>query len=490
MTLTYAVQRDGRIENKDLPFVIGVLGAFGGSECTPRRLRERSFVDVTGGLDPAFRKLKPRLALQDGREIGNRIDLRFGSLADFEPAGVAQHFPDLDQMLLGRRRLADRLDRVLHEPSFQALEALWRGLSYLCGQVQQRNVKVRVFDISKQELMRDLQCGGDLGRSVVHAQLQREFASLGREPFGLLVGAYEFSHESADVELLTRISQVASAAHCPFLSAAAPEMLQAVSFAELSRSRSLSWLFQCTKYDAWRAFRSTRDSQYVGLTIPHILLRRPYAGDLEGNGLPGLYRESIATDSDLLWGNAAFGVAAALAKGATTSGGRIQDLIPLETPSTLPLTDAPVGGQLGAELAAHGFIALHRDQAAGEAAFFDTPTCRRAGAGDSESVRMDEMVLANRFAHCVRCAIRMKLGVITHPAGWEAYLNSWLNGYAAPGKPGEPADYPLLSGSARFAYGWGYIWIVLTLVPNLPDRHGEMRAQINLPMRFEYNAFF
>ena len=49
-----------------------------------------------------------------------------------------------------------------------------------------------------------------------------EFATLGGSPFGLMVGDYQFNRQQEDIDLLTKMSEIAAAAHAPFISAASP----------------------------------------------------------------------------------------------------------------------------------------------------------------------------------------------------------------------------------------------------------------------------
>lgn len=95
-------------------------------------------------------------------------------------------------------------------------------------------------------------------------------------PFAALVGDYEFGKNPQDTELLEKISNVAAAAHAPFLAAASPDLLSLESFTQLGQPRDLSKVFDTTEYVKWQSFRQSEDSRYVGLTLPHILMRLPY----------------------------------------------------------------------------------------------------------------------------------------------------------------------------------------------------------------------
>src|SRR5580700_2537071 len=76
-----------------------------------------------------------------------------------------------------------------------------------------------------------------------------------------------------------KISNVAAAAHAPFISAAGPELFGWSEFTELAGPRDLAKIFDNNLYTRWKSFRESEDSRYVGLAMPHILMRAPYGKD-------------------------------------------------------------------------------------------------------------------------------------------------------------------------------------------------------------------
>ena len=63
---------------------------------------------------------------------------------------------------------------------------------------------------------------------------RRSTASSAAQPYGMLVGDYEFGRTAEDISLLKMISNVAAAAHAPFVAAASPKMFNFDSFTELA----------------------------------------------------------------------------------------------------------------------------------------------------------------------------------------------------------------------------------------------------------------
>jgi len=216
-----------------------------------------------------------------------------------------------------------QLNEILHHPQFQKLEATWRGLKYLLDQSETgEGLKIKVLNVSKRELLRDLQRAPEFDQSALFKKVyEEEFGVFGGAPFAALIGDYEFGRGPEDMELLEKISQVAAAAHAPFLSAAAPEMFNLDSFANLDAPRDIGKIFDTTEYAKWKSFRESEDSRYVGLTVPHILMRQPYGRD--GVQVETFnYEEGVdGTDhSKYLWGNAAYALGARLTQSFATYG--------------------------------------------------------------------------------------------------------------------------------------------------------------------------
>ena len=224
---------------------------------------------------------------------------------------------DADQMITSRVAQIDhlislQLNEVLHHPQFQKLEGTWRGLKYLLDQSETSSqLKIRILNASKKELLRDLQRAPEFDQSAMFKKVyEDEYGIFGGEPIAALVGDYEFSKHPEDMELLEKVSQVAAAAHAPFLSAASPELLNLQSFTGLDQPRDIGKIFDSTEYAKWKGFRESEDSKYVCLTCPRILMRLPYGRDTKP--VDGFnYEEGVdGTDhAKYLWGNAAYALA-------------------------------------------------------------------------------------------------------------------------------------------------------------------------------------
>src|SRR5580698_2646463 len=101
-----------------------------------------------------------------------------------------------------------QLNEVLHYPAFQKLEGTWRGLKYLLDQSETSDMlKIKVLNVSKREVLKDLQRASEFDQSALFKKVyEEEFGVFGGAPFAALVGDYEFGKGPEDIELLERIA--------------------------------------------------------------------------------------------------------------------------------------------------------------------------------------------------------------------------------------------------------------------------------------------
>ena len=117
--ITYDVEVGGAIENKELPFVLGVLGDFSGQPEEPLpRVKERKLIEIDrDNFDQVLAAMKPRLTYRvdnkltnDGSKMG--VELNFRSIDDFHPDSVVQQVEPLRKMVTARQRLSDLLSKM------------------------------------------------------------------------------------------------------------------------------------------------------------------------------------------------------------------------------------------------------------------------------------------------------------------------------------------------------------------------------------------
>jgi len=117
--MTYDVEIGDAIENKELPFVVGVLGDFGSDPDAPKkRLKDRKFVsvdvdnfdEVLDGVAPTTSFRVPNHLSAEGGEFA--VKLQFRQMADFRPEAVVQQVKPLKGLLEARGKLADLRNKL------------------------------------------------------------------------------------------------------------------------------------------------------------------------------------------------------------------------------------------------------------------------------------------------------------------------------------------------------------------------------------------
>jgi type VI secretion system protein ImpB len=117
--ITYDVETEGAEIQRELPFVVGVMGDFSGDPTQPLRpMAERKFIqidrdnfnDVMSRMTPGVKlKVDNKLA-DDGTQIA--VDLKFSSMDDFDPAKIVDQVPALKALMETRNKLRDLMSKV------------------------------------------------------------------------------------------------------------------------------------------------------------------------------------------------------------------------------------------------------------------------------------------------------------------------------------------------------------------------------------------
>src|SRR5207248_2139706 len=134
------------------------------------------------------------------------------------------------------KKLSEQINLIMHHEDFKTLEGSWRGLHHLVNNTEtDEMLKIRVLNISKNDLGKTLKKfkGTAWDQSPLFKKLyEDEFGSPGGQPYGCLMGDYYFDHTPPDVEILSGMAQIGSAAHAPFISAAGPGLMGMESWQE------------------------------------------------------------------------------------------------------------------------------------------------------------------------------------------------------------------------------------------------------------------
>ncbi len=126
--ITYDVETEGAAIERELPFIVGVMGDFAGDPTEPLKpLAERKFTqidrdnfnDVMARVAPGLNMKVENTLAGDGSEMG--VNLKFKSMDDFEPAKVAEQVPALKALLDTRAKLRDLMSKVDNSDKLEEL---------------------------------------------------------------------------------------------------------------------------------------------------------------------------------------------------------------------------------------------------------------------------------------------------------------------------------------------------------------------------------
>lgn len=399
-------------------------------------------------------------------------------------------------------KLSSQINEILHHAAFQELEGTWRAFFYLVMNTETGTMlKIRVMNVTKKELLDDLECAVEFDQSQLFKKVyEEEYGTFGGHPYSCLVGGYEFTRHPQDILLLEKLSNVAAAAHAPFIAAAHPRMFDMDSFTQLSGPRDMAKIFDSTEMVKWRSFRDTEDSRYVALVMPRVLLRLPYGPDtIPVDGINFLESIDGMDNSQFCWGNAAFmlaqriGHSFSLYKWPCTirgveCGGLVEGLpaytfkttdgdIALKCPTEIAITD-----RREKELSDMGFLAICHSKGTDFAAFFGGQTTQKpklyntdeANANAALSARLPYLLAASRFAHYVKVIMRDKVGAFLSAADVSFYLNNWISSYVLLNETSNQelkSKYPLREARVD--------------VYDVPGKPGQYKATIYLRPHFQ-----
>ena len=361
-------------------------------------------------------------------------------------------------------KMSQQLNAIMHDPKFLKLEGSWRGLHYLVQNSETGTaLKLRVLNMTKRELGRDLSRAIEFDQSQLFKKIyENEFGTPGGEPYGALIGDYEWTNHPDDLESLRLVSNIAAGAFAPFISAAGAGMFGFDSWTELSKPRDLAKIFDTVEFGKWRAFRDSEDSRFVNLCMPRVIARLPYGkntkplDEFDYEEAPVDARgKALAMDHEsYCWSNAAYVMGARLTdafaqtgfctaiRGAE-GGGKVENLpthvftsddgdLDAKCPTEIGITD-----RREFELSNQGFLPLCHYKNTDYAVFFGGQTTQKpkkydrpeATANAAISARLPYIMATSRFAHYLKVMGRDKIGSFMEASNVETWLNRWIQNY-------------------------------------------------------------
>ncbi len=406
----------------------------------------------------------------------------------------------------------DQLNIIIHNPKFQKLESSWRGLKYLTEQTNEaKNIKIRLLDISWAELVKDMARAIEFDQSQLFQKVySEEYGTPGGEPYGALIGDYEISHRVSerhphdDISTLERLAEVAAAAFTPFIASASSELFGLDDFSGLGLPLNLETIFNHKEYIKWRAFRENVDSRFIGLTLPRMIMRKPYRttpGSYKGLFF---YEKNTSKNSDnFLWGNACYAFAGILLREFNNigwfghirgvprnhvGGGLVTNLntnyFETDTDELIhrPIAEVIITDTLERELSDLGFMPFCQCYNMPFAAFYSNQSVQKpphyanrdANVNAKLSAMLQHILCASRIAHYIKVIIRDKVGSFMSAEDCETYLGKWIYKYTT-GR--EDMDW---EEQARFP-----LREALVKVKEHPNKMGEYLCSIHLRPHYQ-----
>ena len=126
--ITYDVETEGAQIERELPFVVGVMGDFSGDPTTPLKpMADRKFTqidrdnfnDVMANMAPGLKLKVDNTLAADGTQMA--VDLKFSSMDDFDPVNVVNQVPALAALLETRQKLRDLMSKADRSQELETL---------------------------------------------------------------------------------------------------------------------------------------------------------------------------------------------------------------------------------------------------------------------------------------------------------------------------------------------------------------------------------
>jgi type VI secretion system protein ImpC len=196
--------------------------------------------------------------------------------------------------------LAEGMRSILHDPTFQAAEALWRGVHLLVARLETgSSLQIHLLDATDAELALALANGAwSPGEAT------------------LIVVLRAFSGADSEIAMLRDLARLGQRAGAACLTSGVPALIGAAGAEALAEPHDWQG-----PPEGWTALRQEDSAPYLGVAIPRFLLRMPYGE--EGEECELFRFEELGDESaegDYLWGNPALACALLLAQSITGQG--------------------------------------------------------------------------------------------------------------------------------------------------------------------------
>lgn len=129
--IKYDIETEGGTIEKELPFVVGVMGDYSGTPTEPLKpLKERKFTNIDrDNFNDVMQRQNPGVKLRVDNKLDNseeskselNVELKFNTLEDFEPESIVNQVPELSKLKEARDKLRDLLSKSDRSDQLEAI---------------------------------------------------------------------------------------------------------------------------------------------------------------------------------------------------------------------------------------------------------------------------------------------------------------------------------------------------------------------------------
>ena len=402
----------------------------------------------------------------DDTEAFNRLKARFLS--------VAQLSSTLRILVLDiEDRLNAQINSIIEDEKFQTLEARWMGLaSVVWAKDHAANVKVKLLDLSWQELEHDLNYTSEIRTSLLFMRIgMQELDTLGGEPFGILMIDHELSmsletdfDELYTAQLLCRLGETCM---CPIVMGAGTAFFGESDAAWYTDTRRVTSVLGSGEYATWQRLRALPNAQYLGLAMPRTQLRGRYVD----RDIGFLFNQTPAV-SEGLWGSAGFDFIRTtileyqrcgwfgflkLVVGEPGTGAVLAPTLHPLPEGTARYARARVRltRNIAHCYAENGFIPLAESTKSNVLYFVGNNSVADCQNSTSKEItaQLQSVMIGCRMVHYIKVQIRHLIGQLQTAAECQAVVNNWLEDYVSTssGSLDQQARYPLRGAKVKIS---------------------------------------
>ena len=353
----------------------------------------------------------------------------------------------------------DQVNEIISNKTFRHVESQWLGIFDLVDNTNfNANIKIDLLDVSKDDLGVDFECNSvDITGSELFKKVYfHEYDQFGGNPYASMIGLYEFENNEEDLNFLSTAGKISTACHAPFIATAAPRFFGLDDIKELPTIKDLDGMMKHPRYRRWNKLRDSEQAAYLGLTLPHYMVREPW--DPDNNPAAKIlrnFKEEVnpLDDTNYVWSDASVLFARNLTKSfekagwcqyirGPKGGGYIEGL-PAHVfnvrgkEEMKPPVECVLPDNKELSLAKAGFIPLIYEKNSTNACFFSTQSVKASKEFKSKVDTENSQLVTNlaytysicRIAHYIKEVGRLNIGSSANEEYLSKILNEWISQY-------------------------------------------------------------